>query len=204
MKELLERESSIPTPLEQVDWSAVEYLQQRREKSPNDYTTDALEYAIDKALESTSRKATGATLAKDLFRDGKRQVARRLNPKSRIGKRIVDYPYLELPPFDFIPDEVPPYLHRIIHHGFSALSKKELHAIYIKAIGVMSQSDIKQVLGVSLRQYRNILKSAQMKLRVFPGFKHAFFLAFLETDLTEYNEFIAYYLTGRLALLKAI
>ena len=204
MKNLLERASSIPTPLEQIDWSAVESLQQRRAKFPNNYTTDALEYAIDKALEGTNRKAIGTTLANDLFRDGKRQVARRLNPKSRIGRKMVDYQYLELYAFDIIPDEIPTHLHHIIKNGFKCLSEKERKAIYIKAFGTRGCEIIEAIMGVSVRQYRNILKIAQQKLHQFPGFKEAFFLAFLETDLTEYDEFMKRYLTGGLALKKAI
>ena len=201
-----QRESSIPNR-EQIDWPAITYLQGQLSKCQCDFRIEAYDQSIDKALQIPKRKAADVKLAEELFKDSKRELSRRNNNSSRLGKAILDYNYQYEqmdPAVEFELSSQKKALNNVIEEALNSLSESERFALYIKATKAFHL--IEGLLQVSQRHYRNILKKAQQKLQAYPNFKEAFFLAFLYTDLEEYDSFLRTYLSNNYPLIvsKAI
>ncbi|WP_293952389.1 MULTISPECIES: hypothetical protein [unclassified Sphingobacterium] len=188
------RESSIPN-FEQIDWSAISYLQKKISKCQCDFRIEAYEKSIEKILDIPKRKAKDIKLAEEVFKDSKRELARKNTSSTRFGKSVEDYNYLQnqqtaILEFEF--DDRKRDYKSIIYRGLYSLTQRERTALYIKATNRLDV--IASLLGISERQYRNIVKLAQQKLHNFPGFKEAFFLAFLDTNFEEYDSFLMTFL----------
>jgi|SRR5690606_40279932 len=201
-----QRESSIPNN-EQIDWPAITYLQGQLSKCQCDFRIEAYDKSIDKVLDIPKRKATDTKLAEEIFKDAKRELSRRNDKSTRLGKSIQDYHYLQdqkVSSVEYELDKQKEHLSNIIKDGLNSLLENERFALYIKATKAFHL--IEGLLQVSQRQYRNILKKAQQKLQTYPNFKQAFFLAFLHTDFEEYDSFLQTYLSNNYSLIvsKAI
>lgn len=192
------RESYVPSQTQQVDWTAFEFLQEKRKsllerelKSNTYFKLDAIEYALDRVLEKPNRLATGEKLAKDLFRDGKRVVATQLGRTDKSKARRDDYEYLqekqdrqiELEDLNFEKAII------LVKSSFQALPKKEALALYLFTVGLTSEAEIKEFLNVSTRQYRNLLNQAKAKLNALPSFREAFLLIHLQSEDEDIREF---------------
>lgn len=192
------RESYVPIETKQVDWVAFESLQNKREKllkkelkSNTFFKLDAIEYALDRVLEKPERLATGEQLAKDLFRDGKRVT---LNQFGYIGKnKIHRENYAIVQETEHLQPEIDNQNFEkaiiLIKSGFQALPKKEALALYLHTVGLTSEKDINQFLGVTVRHYRNLLNQAREKLNSLPDFKEAFMLIHLQSEEDDIREF---------------
>ena len=192
------RASYVPTETQQVDWTAFEFLQEKRKslferelKSNTYFKLDAIEYALDRVLEKPNRLATGEKLAKDLFRDGKRVVATQLARTATSKQRRDDYGYLQEKEDRQVEFEDRNFEKAIIlvKSSFEALAKKEALALYLFTVGLTSEVEIKEFLNVSTRQYRNLLNQAKAKLNELPGFREAFMLIHLQSEDEDIREF---------------
>ncbi|MDT4834934.1 hypothetical protein FQZ97_685860 [compost metagenome] len=198
MEKFNQQESYVLSQTKPIDWIAVESLQKKRTRTKNEFYIDSIEYAIESALKSPIRLATGEQLAKDLFRDGKRVIS---SIKGLTGKNLINretFEYLE-PKFDFQSEVNDSSIYQaidIVKSAFFTLSQKEAFSLYIRAVGITDSTDIHLILGVSVRQYRNLLNQARLKLKAYLGFTEAYFLLFINSDEADIKEFFNQLING--------
>ncbi|MGN6398664.1 MAG: hypothetical protein ACTHMI_24050 [Mucilaginibacter sp.] len=190
MKKTENRESSIPTSFEQIDRVAYEHLQSVRRRTRNNFNLEAAEFAQDAALKISTRQAAGVTLAEDLVRDGKRKAMQSYNPQSRLSKSVAEFLYHQ--------EEETPQMElkrnfetalNTIKKALTALTSKQILALYLKITGQDNAVNIARLLKVSSRQYRNYILDLKYALHSYPGFKESFLLLLLhaqERDLMQY------------------
>jgi len=198
MSKSIQGESYVPSQTKPVDWMAVEILQNKRRRTKNEFYIDSIEYALERVLKSPNRIAGGEQLAKDLFRDGKRVTA---SVKGLTGRNLVNrqtYEYLE-PKFDYqaeVKDSSIFLSVSIVKSAFNNLEQREAIALYICTTGINTADSIYQILGVTVRQYRNLLNQARLKLRTFIGFTEAYFLLFISSDEVDLKDFFTQLING--------
>lgn len=185
------RESYVPSQTQPVDWTAVKFLQSKRRTTHDEFKIDSIEYALDAVLKSPKRMAIGEQLAQDLFRDGKRMTSAR---KGLTGRSLINretYEFLE-PKVDYqveVRDESISIAINIVSAAFNTLSAKEALALYIRTTGIDNSEDIGKILGVTVRQYRNLFNQARVKLRTYSGFRESYFLLYINSDETDIKDF---------------
>ena len=134
MKQLTNGASSIPLTVEHIDWDAYAHLQKIRLRTKDPFKLEAIEIALEKAIQPMSRIATGEKLAEDLFRDGRKKESQKYNPESRLSKNFAEYVYLTEDRTD--PDSSLENNFKlsssIVKRALTSLPPREAIAIYLK------------------------------------------------------------------------
>lgn len=193
MKRISPGDSCVQPETNAIDWNAIIFLQRKRRVTRKGFNLDSIEYALDKLLQLPDRKSAGKQLAKDLFRDGKRVTA---SSQGLIGRSLINkqtYHYLEPKDVEQAPvkDASIHIAIQVVTLAFKNLSHREMLALQIRSRGNVSGIDIDQLLGVSTRQYRNILNQARASLRSYPGFTEAYFLLYINSDDSDIKSFFS-------------
>lgn len=181
-----------PNTPQQIDWNAVDYLQKKCLTANDGFKIDSMEYALNRLLEKPNRLATGEQLAKDLYRDGKRVTisCRAIKGNSLKHKKMY---VAQLPKEDFQSEIEEQSIHaaiQLVKSSFQKLPKKEALAIYIRTIG-QTPEIINQYLGVTIRQYRNLLRQARKSLHSIVGFSEAYFLLYIHSEKEDIMAFFS-------------
>jgi hypothetical protein len=166
MEKNITRESSVPLPPEALDVTAVTYLQNKRKRLRLNFNVEAVEYALDKVLQFTNRKATGEQLGKDLYRDGKRK-ATRLNNFTQLDDELsIEDTSAGFEDTSFSTTSFHSSVCNELSCFFGALSYQERAVLSIALAGQKSnEAYIQEILGVGSRQFRNILYKIQNRIR---------------------------------------
>lgn len=173
------------TPLnERIDWTAVEHLQKKREKSSDPYQIEAIENAIDSALKAPIRLSKAKVLCEDLFRDGKRKASQRYNANSKICVSVHQFliDNEELEDVSIATSSNIKSALKIIKEAFATLKDKEILALYLKISNKSTPFNIKEVLNVGYKQYTNLLNSGKIKLNQIASFNEAFFIVLINCE----------------------
>jgi hypothetical protein len=161
-----------------LDVTAVTYLQNKRKRLRLNFNVEAVEYALDKVLQLTNRKAIGEQLGKDLYRDGKRKAARLNNFTQLDDEFLLEDTSTSFENLSFNTISFHTFVCNELSCFFGALTHQEREALRIALAGQKNnEAYIQKFLGVGGRQFRNILNRIQNRIRSNSGISLVFDIA---------------------------
>ncbi len=144
-----------------VDWEAYSRLLNYVREAKSPFFRAASEYGLTRLLAPGSlvRQASGSQLADDLFRDGKRI-------QQRFSARyfpVADLDSLDAIHLDAWSIEVDEAI-ATIQTAFSSLRPRSRAALALNARGDVEEAEVRRLLGVGLRRYRDIVRESRRAL----------------------------------------
>jgi hypothetical protein len=161
---------------EPIDWDAFRILQERYLNSTQTFYREASEFAMDRCLASSTRKAKGLQLAKDFLRDGRR-AARWVNKITDFdpGRHFADATTSRDEQGDRIPSQE--YTH-VLSSFLTGLSSREKEILILSFKGVSYQVPLlRRHTKITARTFRQVLTAMRKKIKSNPSLKKAFYLA---------------------------
>ncbi len=185
-------EFCVPSTTQDIDWIAFQSLQKQRLGS-KESCIDAIEFALERVLKKPKRKAVGEQLARDLFSDGQkvRPAHKAFKGRDLVARRMYEYEQSQFSLQKDVPDDSLSLAVQTLKSAFKQLTEKEAIALYIRYAGINDPVKIKTLLGVSVRQYRNILNQSRERLKSISGFTEAYFLTYIHADEDELQGFFS-------------
>lgn len=155
----------------EVDWQAYQRLLHFVQKAKSPYHRAASEYGLARLLhpQSLDRCVSGLDLADDLFRDGKRIQQRQ---SARFGP-AADPTLLNTSALQSWPVEVDEAI-ATIRGAFAQLGSRARLALALNARGGVDEHEVRRLLGVGLRRYRDIVRESRETLAASPAVLDAY------------------------------
>jgi hypothetical protein len=160
-------------PPNPINWAAYEHLQKRTQTARLGFDLDCVERGLDRLLAEPDRATSGATLARRLEHDARKQLK-----KSRAAEVLTDT--IELParpddPTEFDLEDIEHAVTRV-SLGVIDLDRRLRMALAAKVAGIHAGVEAGDLdIGVGDRQARNLANDARLRLWEQPELQEAFF-----------------------------